>query len=84
MALHLTLTQAVTHFDLYASLCNSNNIRAPKEQRDLEGLMLLVVFNLLRRKFWQTAPLLEQKAPAHPVFALDFLQPATMIGSWDG
>ncbi|DBA99006.1 TPA: hypothetical protein ACH3X1_014279 [Trebouxia sp. C0004] len=59
------------------------NVNASKEQRDLGGLMLLIVFNLLRRKFWQTAPLLEQKAPAHPVFTLDFLRPARMNGSWD-
>ncbi len=59
------------------------NVNAPKEQRDLGGLMLLIVFNLLRRKFWQTAPLLEQKAPGHPVFTLDFLRPARMNGSWD-
>jgi len=45
--------------------------------------MLLIVFNLLRRKFWQTAPLLEQLVPAHPVFTLDFLRPAKMNGSWD-
>jgi len=59
------------------------NVNAPKEQRDLGGLMLLIVFNLLRRKFWQTAPLLEQKAPGHQVFTLDFLRPARMNGAWD-
>ena len=34
--------------------------------------MLLIVFNLLRRDFWQKAPLLEQLFPGHPVFTLDF------------
>lgn len=42
-------------------------------------MMLLIVY-LLRRKFWQTAPLQEQKAPAHPVSTLDLLQPARMQG----
>ena len=68
---------------LHICLVVQFNVNAPKEQRDLGGLMLLIVFNLLRRKFWQTGPLLEQLVPAHPVFTLDFLRPAKMNGSWD-
>ncbi len=68
---------------LHICLVVQFNVNAPEEQRDLGGLMLLIVFNLLRRKFWQTAPLLEQLVPAHPVFTVDFLRPAKMNGSWD-
>ena len=59
------------------------NVNAPEEQRDLGGLMLLIVFNLLRRRFWRAAPLLEQLVPVHPVLTMDSLRPAKMNGLWD-
>ncbi len=68
-------TQADCDYFLLICLVVQFNVNASKEQRDIGALMLPIVVNLLRRKIWQTAPLLEQLVPAHP-FTLDFLRPA--------
>lgn len=59
------------------------NLAAPKKARDLGGVMFLMVFIILRRTWWQLAPLLEDLFAEHPLFALDFMQDVKFRGMWD-
>ncbi|KAL0028485.1 hypothetical protein WJX77_009441 [Trebouxia sp. C0004] len=57
------------------------NQSAPKDNRDLGGVLLLMCFIILKRIWWQLAPLLEEEVPAHPFFTLGFMQDARISGS---
>jgi len=59
------------------------NLSGDKSKRDLGGLLLLMVFMILRRTWWQLAPLLEELVPAHPIFTLGFMQEIRISGVWD-
>ena len=59
------------------------NLKAPKDQRDIGGLMLLQTYTVLKRTWWQCAPRLEQEVPGHPIFLMDFMEEAKFSGIWD-
>ena len=59
------------------------NLSAPKDKRDLGGVFLLTCFIVLKRLFWQLAPLLEEVVPEHIIFKFGFMQEARINGTWD-
>lgn len=59
------------------------NQSAPKDKRDLGGVLLLMCFIILKRLWWQLAPLLEEEVSAHPFFTLGFVRDASISGVWD-
>ncbi|KAL0018353.1 hypothetical protein WJX79_006177, partial [Trebouxia sp. C0005] len=59
------------------------NLSGDKRKRDLGGLLLLMVFMIARRTWWQLAPLLEELVAEHPIFTLGFMQEIRISGVWD-
>lgn len=56
---------------------------ARKDHRDLGGVLLLMCFIILRRTWWQTAPLLEELVEEHPLLNVGFMEEAKFSGAWD-
>ena len=59
------------------------SLSAPSDKRDLGGVLLLMCFIILKRLFWQLAPLIEEEVPEHFIFKLGFMQEARINGTWD-
>ncbi len=59
------------------------NLSGDKRKRDLGGLLLLMIFMIVRRSWWQLAPLLEELVAEHPIFTLGFMQEIRISGLWD-
>ncbi len=56
------------------------NLSGDKRKRDWGGLLLLMVFMIARRTWWQLAPLLEELVADHPIFTLGFMQEIRISG----
>ena len=59
------------------------NLTAKKDDRDLGAVLLLMCFVILRRTWWQTAPLLEELVAEHPLLSVGFMEEAKFSGAWD-
>ena len=59
------------------------NREASTAEKDIGGEHTLEVLILVRRVFWQTAPLLEATCPTHPILRLEFSEGIRRNGTWD-
>ena len=67
----------------HSSMAVQFNLSAKKDDRDLGGVLLLMCFIILRRTWWQTAPLLEDLVADHPLLSVGFMEEAKFSGAWD-
>lgn len=59
------------------------NKEASTAEKDIGGEHTLEVLILVRRVYWQTAPLLEATCPTHPILRLGFSEAFRRDGTWD-
>ena len=65
---------------VHKTSCFAVNLSGDKSKRDLGGLLLLMVFMIVRQTWWLLAPLLEELVPEHPIFTSGFMQEIRISG----